>query len=296
MLDSLLLHSVSYSGSWGQDFLSLEQFVDKAADLGYGGLMIMAKRPHFSLLDYGEKECRVLRSRIEARRLKNNCFAAYTNFTADLSHGEIPQAELQIGYVMELARAASLIGIKNIRIFTGYEESAASFQAQWALIVKALRETAKRCSEFGVTIGVQNHHDIAVDYRSLADLIDEVNEPNCLPMFDAWAPALQGTDLEESAKAMAHRTVHTTVANYALRPRFRYVPSLVNYEAQTARVQAVPMDEGFIDYRTFFDVMKENGFRGTVAYEMCSPLRGGGSIANLDHYASRFIEFMKPWA
>ena len=39
----LLLHSVSYSGSWGQQFLSVEEFVDKAADLGYNGVMLAAK-------------------------------------------------------------------------------------------------------------------------------------------------------------------------------------------------------------------------------------------------------------
>ena len=48
-----LLHSVSYSGSWGQPALTVEQFLDKAADLGYDGVMLMAKRPHLSLLDYG---------------------------------------------------------------------------------------------------------------------------------------------------------------------------------------------------------------------------------------------------
>ena len=41
------------------------------------------------------------------------------------------------------------------------------------------------------------------------------------------------------------RTVHTTIANYQLRPRYRYAPALVNYDKLTPSVQAVPMDEGF---------------------------------------------------
>ena len=45
-----LLHSVSYSGSWGQAQLSVEDFINRAADLGYSGVMLMAKRPHVSLL------------------------------------------------------------------------------------------------------------------------------------------------------------------------------------------------------------------------------------------------------
>jgi hypothetical protein len=57
-------------------------------------------------------------------------------------------------------------------------------------------------------------------------------------------------------------------------------------------VQAVPIDEGFIDYAAFLGVMRESGFHGSVAYEMCSPLLGGGSLENLDRYARRFVEFL----
>jgi hypothetical protein len=71
------------------------------------------------------------------------------------------------------------------------------------------------------------------------------------------------------------------------------VPALVNYEKQTSEAQAVPIDEGFIDYRAFFAALEGGGFAGTVAYEMCSPLRGGGSIENLDAYSRKFLEFMR---
>jgi sugar phosphate isomerase/epimerase len=54
----------------------------------------------------------------------------------------------------------------------------------------------------------------------------------------------------------------------------------------------VPMGEGFIDYRGFFAALREAGYNGTVAYEMCSPLRGGGGEENLDRCARRFLEYM----
>jgi sugar phosphate isomerase/epimerase len=112
-------------------------------------------------------------------------------------------------------------------------------------------------------------------------------------MFDAWAPALQGVDVGAAARRMAPVTVHTTVADYQLRPRYRYNAAVVNYEPATPYVQAVPMGEGFIDYPGFFGGLREGGFRGSVAYEMCSPLLGGGSMENLDRYARRFLEYMK---
>ena len=295
MIKGVLLHSVSYSGSWGQQLLPLETFIDKAADLGFQGIELMAKRPHLSLLDYGSREYSALRRRIEDRKLKHVCLAAYTNFTADAAHAEIPHAEMQVHYLAELARAAKELGAEAIRVFTGYEESASPFDRQWNVVVKCLREASQRAAEFGVVLGVQNHHDIANDFESLRDLISEIDQPNCRAMFDAWAPALQGEDIARAARDLASMTVHTTVADYQLRSRYRYVPALVNYERQTPRAQAVPMGEGSIDYGSFFDALCSGGFNGTVAYEMCSPLRGGGTMENLDRYARAFLEYMSTY-
>jgi sugar phosphate isomerase/epimerase len=47
----------------------------------------------------------------------------------------------------------------------------------------------------------------------------------------------------------------------------------------------VPLGHGFIDFESFFRGLRDGGFDGPVAYEMCSPLRGGGSLANLDSTA-----------
>ena len=80
--------------------------------------------------------------------------------------------------------------------FTGYEQSSVTLEAQSKLMVDSLRECSDRSAELGVTIGVQNHHDIACDFESQYELIREVNAPNCRAMFDAWAPALQGVDLD----------------------------------------------------------------------------------------------------
>lgn len=291
MSDSALLHSVSYSGSWGQAHLSLEQFIDKAAELGYDGVMLMAKRPHLSVLDYGPKERAQLRRHLEKRKLRDLCLAGYNNFTADLEHGEVPHREIQVHYVTELARLTHDLGGSLVRVFTAYETPATGYTAQWNIVVAALKECAKRASEFGVTIGVQNHHDIGVGYQSQYDLIEAVGEPNCKALFDAWAPALHGEDLDAAARKMAPVTAHTTIAQYQKRPRYRYDSAVVNYTSLAPYVQAVPIDEGFIDYRKFLGVLRAGGFRGSVAYEMCSPLLGGGSLENLDRYAARFLEF-----
>ncbi len=253
--------------------------------------MLMAKRPHLSVLDWPPTARARLRGRLEKLGLRAACIAGYTNFTADLEHGDIPNREFQIRHVTELAEMARDLGCGLVRVFTGYEQPAPAASVQVKLVVEALRECAQRAAEFDVTIGVQNHHDLACGYISQYQLIEEIREPNCRAMFDAWAAALHGVDIVAAAAKMAKITVYTTTANYELRPRYRYHPAEVNYETLLPALQAVPIDEGFIDYGSFLGSLASNGFSGPVAYEMCSPLRGGGGLENLDAYARRFIAF-----
>jgi len=292
MIGPALLHSVSYAGLWGQAFLPLEEFLNRASALGYQGVMLMAKRPHLSVLDQSPQDRDRLRSRLERNRLHTVCIAGYTNFTADLEHGDIPHREIQIQHVTELARLARDLGGSLVRVFTGYENDSSSYSAQWNLVIDALRECARRAAEFDVTTGVQNHHDIAASSEALRELIRAVGEPNCKAMFDAWAPALHGDDLDASARKMGPLTVHTTVANYVRLRRFLYDPAVIDYQARVPAVQAVPIEEGFIDYRGFLRSLCAGGFTGSVAYEICSPTRDGGSLEMLDRYARLFLEFL----
>ncbi|MCA9417499.1 MAG: sugar phosphate isomerase/epimerase, partial [Candidatus Omnitrophica bacterium] len=64
-------------------------------------------------------------------------------------------------------------------------------------------------------------------------------------------------------------------------------------ELNPPAVFAVPMGEGELDYKTFFDELEKAGFDGWVSYEMCSTVRDGGELATLERYAKRFLEYMR---
>ncbi len=287
------LHSVSYSGTWGQARLSIEEFLHKAKSLGYDGVMLMAKRPHLSLLDYDEASLGKLRDMLDELKLHVACLAGYNDFGLGFDRPDTPVAEMQKLAVRELCKLARALRCNLIRVFTAYNTPAATDQQLWNASVSNLRECAKLAGDFGVTIGVQNHHDSAAHFESFADMIEEIDHPNCKAMFDAWAPALHGDDLTAAVHRLAPHIVHTTVADYVRRPRFRYEPAVVNYIRETDLSRAVPMGEGFIDYRAFFTALAKAGYQGYVAYEMCSPIRGGGSVENLDRYARQFVEYMR---
>ena len=284
------LFSVSYAGLWGQASLDIEAFVHKAAALGYDAVMLMGKRPHLSVLDLSEERLASLRQAAAAADVEIATVAGYTDFTAGRTAAEVPFVEMQVAYVDALARLGNALGAKLVRVFTGYTTDAEAYSADWDTCVRAIRECAAVAEQHGVVLGVQNHHDVGVSAEAYLEFIHDVDHHNCRAMFDPWSVALHGEDLYACAKTMAPYMVQTTLADYVRLKRFAYVPGLINYREMSAMVRAVPLGEGFVDLEAFFAGLREGGFDGYVAYEMCSPLRGGGGIENLDATARKALE------
>jgi len=287
-----MLFSVGYAGLWGQHRLELKPFLARAGALGYPAVELMGKRPHLSILDVDEHALDALRDTAATAGVEIATIAGYTHFTLGRDT-EIPAVEIQVAYVRQLARMARQLGARIVRIFTGYLVEPSAFQRDWEICVRAVRECAAVAADEGVILGVQNHHDVGVGVASFCEFLDEVDHPNCRAMFDPWAPALHGEDLRLWARRLAPRMVQTTLADYVRLPRYRYVPGLVNYERLEDAVRAVPLGDGFLDLDGFFAGLREGGFDGYVAYEMCSPLRGGGGEDNLDRAASRSLEVIR---
>ena len=289
----LSLFSVSYAGLWGQQRLDLPAFIAKSAELGYRSVMLAGKRPHLAPLDADERMLEQVRESLAQHGVACRAVAGYTDF-APQPASEVPFAEMQYNYVAELARLASALDATIVRIFTAYEHPSAAPLAAWNQVVASLRECALRAADYGITLAVQNHHDVALHTDALLELLGDVDRPNVKLGFDAWSPALRGEALYEAARRAAPYTVITTNADYIRLPRYRYRPELVNYERlEPDMVRAVPFGDGFIDYEAFFAGLAEGGFDGLASYEACSPVRGGGSLENLDRYAQAYLEWMR---
>jgi sugar phosphate isomerase/epimerase len=291
------LHSVGYAGFWrGQARLTVDEFLVKAQALGFDGVMLMAKRPHVSILDYDAEARQGLRRRIEKLGLELVCLAGYTDFTAGIDKADIPNTEIQVNYVGKLAELARDLGADMVRIFTGYERPDIPYDKQYALVVEGLGLAGEQAAKYGVTLAVQNHHDIASHHDTMFWLLEEVNHPNVKAAFDPWTPTLQNVNAEElraSVLKMKPYIVHMTAADYVRHRRYHYDGALINFTKQEDALRAVPIGEGIVDYETYFKALKEIGYQGYVGYEMCAVLEGGGSIENLDKTAKWFLEYMK---
>jgi sugar phosphate isomerase/epimerase len=287
------LFSVSYAGLWGQAALDLRQFLGKAGELGFDSVVLAGKRPHLSPLDFDATALAALRDELWLAGVRCSVVAAYTDLAAPVA-AEVPLLEMQIAYVESLCRIGVVLGAGIVRVFTAYEAEGQTPHAVWQRVVTGLREMCDRAAAHGLTVAVQNHHDLAVHTSALLELLADVGRPNCKLGFDAWSPALRGEDLYTAARAAAPHTAITTNADYVRLPRYRYRPDLVNYEpAGPELVRAVPFGTGFIDYPAFFRGLRDGGFDGVATYEMCSPVRGGGGLDNLDRYARTYVAWMK---
>lgn len=283
------LFSVSYAGYWGQHTLNLDEFLHKAASLGYRAVEIGGKQPHLSILGHRDAaKLDAIRATAERLQIEIATVAGYTDFTAGRTAPEVPLVEMQLEYVTLLAQMARRVGAKIVRVFSGYSPDGADFQTDWRKCVDALQRAADLAAREGVVLGLQNHHDVGISVDAYEELLNDVNHPNLMAMFDPWSVALTGGDLEQAAQRLAPRMVQTTLADYVRIERFAYEASLINYRSlDPPALRAVPLGDGFLDLPAFFRGLRAGGFRGYVAYEMCSPLRGGGSEANLDQAAAQ---------
>ena len=157
------LHSVSYAGIWrGHSRLNVDDFLVKAKELGFDGVALVAKRPHVSPYDYDEAARKKLKNRIEELDLDLVYLAGYTDFTAGIDKPGIPHLEIQALYVGEVARLARDLGTNMVRIFTGYERPGIPFDKQYAMVVEGLKMAGREAAKYGITLAVQNHHDIGL--------------------------------------------------------------------------------------------------------------------------------------
>jgi sugar phosphate isomerase/epimerase len=265
-----------------------------AGVLGFSSVMIAGKRPHMSPLDMNPENIAGVRQTLADSKVRCDVVAGYTNLTQSSIASEVPWLEFQISYVESLARIAAQIGASIVRIFTAYESADQNLHTQWTRCCSVIQEMCDRAANHGVTIAIQNHHDLGLHTDSLLELLSDINRSNCKLGFDAWSPALRGESLYDAAKKAAPYTVMTTNADYIRTPRHRYRPELVNYEAVSPDwVRAVQFGQGFIDYPAFFQGLSDGGFDGLAFYEICSPLRGGGSLENLDAGATSYLHWME---
>lgn len=292
-----ILHSVSYSQTWkGQIGLSLDDIIKKAADLGFDGIELMAKRPHASPIDLSKELRKDLKRKIEHSGLQLACIAGYQDFSTDLDHPDMPKIEKELLYLRETIKLASDLDCKIVRIYSGFLRPDVSYDAQWDWCVKYIKEASKYAEDKGVFLALQNHSEITIHHLDLLQMIREIDSPAMKVALDAPYVVRTGVPLEKAVVDVSPLLMYSTASDHIHRRiSFHLAPSqfkMTGYYSFT-RTLTTPIGDGEIDYYIFFKALKSVGYDSYMAYEICSPIIGGGSESNLDLCARNSLKRLK---
>jgi sugar phosphate isomerase/epimerase len=290
----LALHSVSYSGTWGgQTALTLKQFIEKAAKLGFESVEFAAKRPHCSPLDMSKQDRQEIKQLLKEKGLELACLGSYHDFSTFFEHKDMAYMEKELLYMKNIIELAHDLDCSLVRTYTGYYKDNVPYRSQWDSCIKGIKESAQMAAPYGITIGVQNHSCIASDPNSLLDFMAEINEPNAKVVLDAPFIDNHFQPMRETVLKFKGMIVHTHLTDYIRRDKYKYVSETVTFDKNGIEMISIPIGKGNIDYKEFISALNEVGYEGSLSYEMCSPLVGGGSEENLDRSALESLVYLK---
>jgi sugar phosphate isomerase/epimerase len=313
------LYSVTYMGHWYRgEALPLEGVLERARRFGFEGIEIEAKRPHGSPLDWPRERCRDLVRRAHDAGLPITGLGALNDFSSPVAEFR----EAQLAAVRELVRMTADLEAGILRVFLGWtgstrvtgEEGGARYDlAQkawdaahedvgdgevWDCCRDALAEAARFAGEHGVVLALQNHKPIVKTYRQVLQMVREVGSPHLKVCLDA--PLMESREPEYLRQAVRETGSLQVLTHYFgefERPQPNGPVRLVDKRSQWRGpfVRHGYVEENF--YAPFVETLLETGYRGSMGYELCSPLpvlegRTVG-IEFVDECARLALEFMR---
>jgi len=293
------LHSISYTNTWeGQVELGIEKVINKAVEMGFDGIEIVAKRPHVSPLDYSKEDRNELKELISSKGLEIPCIAGYHDFVHDPNHMNMARLEKEILWLRETVNLAADLGAPIVRVFSAFLIPGISRNQQWKWVVQGLKEGCRYAEEKGVDLALQNHSELTINYFDIIRMVDEVSSNNLKIEIDAPYLAMTEDCYEKAVKELGNLLVYTVASDYKeiSVPMAYYPLTFLNRDNgyfKMVRKYVVPVGKGDVDYRSFFKALLEIGYDDFVGYEVCSPIEGGGSEENIDRVCRESLKYMK---
>jgi len=286
------LHSVGYSGTITADqvTLPLEEVMHKAAQLGFDGVTLAAKRPHALPMDLSPTDRTRIRSVAAELGLEIVCVAGYNDFCDPSAFNR----QINLAYVVECIELARDLGAPIVRTFASgmgaYHQGASlSQQIQWTIALA--KEATQIAEEMNVTLVLQNHSPVGNDVQNILQIVEAVDSEAYRAAIDCPLLEESGVDYAEALHACKDVLAFTTAGDV------RYFPGPVQDfpggRVPTRRAVGVPLGEGECDWPSFLRSLREVGYDYWITYEMCSSMRGGGSEENMDRIASVSLAYLR---
>ena len=180
--------------------LSLEGYLDRAAELGVDGLAL-ADMGHFESTDAEAV------GRIVARARARGLYVELGTGGADVDH------------LRSALRLARQLGTNVLRTFVSIGRTWSApgrYESAMPRVADALREAAETCEETQVALAVENHQDLTAG--ELAELLDRVDHPLVGACWDTGNSLGVLEDPLEGLATLAERTFTVHLKSYAVMP------------------------------------------------------------------------------
>jgi sugar phosphate isomerase/epimerase len=293
------LYSISLAGGfYAGPSLPLLEVVQRAREWGYEGVEVSAKRPHGSPLDLDEKRRREVVSVARQEGVDLPAVAAYTDFSSPIEE----HRENELLMAREVIRLAADLGAPIVRVFAAwagvtrrdgrwtydltrieapggrlyYDRYPGVTQLErWTFVRECLAEAARVAEAHGVTLALQNHEPLVRGHEDVLEFIEEVGSP-------ALKASLDCPIMKDQSEAAIRRAVRET-GGLMVHSHFGG-----EYDAAPEGPNGVPVPRKLTragqlaNYPAFIRAIKEQGYGGYLAYELCHPCLIGHRFYGLD--------------
>ena len=244
--------SLSYKDEFAANQLDLEQFIERAYQLGLDGIDIHTRA--FTSLDPA-----YLR-RIRMQAFRRGLALSYIGVSSN--YGK-PQDELaaEVATTKEWIDVAAFMGIPLVRVFAAWIPEGEREEDVWARMMPCLEEVTAHGEEKGVVVGLHNHNHGCVTRtgKDVRRIIEGVNNPYFSHILDTGqyvgSPGASGQRGHEDPALNFYGSIEETA------------PLAVHVRCKIYRIQSGV--EEWLNYPRIFEILKGVNYNGwlSVVYE-----------------------------
>ena len=289
------LYSVTYSGGWYDGSpLSIAEILDRASQVGFDGVEIGCKRPHFSPLDISESDAVRTAQAAHDLGLEIPALAAYNDFSSPVEE----RRETEMVMLRQIVGLAASMSVGIVRVFAAWPGVASTSAGlsydiprylmanqlgsadrleTWLRVRDALAEAAEYAGRAGVRLALQNHAPVIRGFEDAIDMIREIGSPNLGISLDC--PIL--SDQSDDAVRRAVCATGLLIIHSHFGGEFDSIDDGVPRQRRFDNQRALPND------RAFVGALSEIGYSGFLSYELCHPVLKGHQLTGIEEVHSQ---------
>ncbi len=238
---------------------SLFEAVEQISRLGFGGIEIMADRPHLYPPDFGPEKLLELKNLIEKNGLKVTNLNSFTLFAVGDTYlpswiePEEKRREIRIQHTLQCLRMASFLGCRNISVPPGGPLPEISRQEAFSLFYRGLERVVPEAEKLKVRVLVEPEPRLLMENTGeFTEFMREIRSPIVGLNFDIGHFYCAGEDPARAFQDLLPWVGHVHVEDIAAtRLHHHLIPG-----------------KGALDFKGILRTIRKSGYEGDFSLEL----------------------------